>query len=254
MLLYPDCNASPIGCLPGMIEPDEEVDDEEQPDEEVVNTPSINIPQCRAPEIIPGEILPSSMQKAPNYVVVTGQDDTKRGVDLCYSLDVLPTLYYVWQPQIVGYRENCAIDVGPWWQNRIDRGDASLADACPAGNYSNRPIIQCVETIYTLPESIVSAMGRATLSQESRSWILTDLAKSYPGAQVYHPDWSFLSSDGIGSSHWEYCEEKIQVRDPGSYDMQVCFETSGTSVSEPRSGCLTTGSFKAFLIQTTIIW
>ncbi|MCD4751660.1 MAG: hypothetical protein K8R40_01180 [Anaerolineaceae bacterium] len=250
MLLYLDCNSSPIGCLPGMIELEEESDEESE-----ISEPALpNFPQCRVPEVFPGDILPSSKQMAPNYVLVTGQDDTKRGVDLCFTLDIMPTLYHVWQPEVVGHEESCAVEISTWWQNQINNGDATLSEVCPQEHYSNQPIIECVEYVYSLPESILFASGKATLSQDSRSWILDDLALSYPGAHLIQPEWSFLNPPALGSSHWEVCEEEIQVRDPGMYDLQVCFDTSGTAVSEPRSGCWTTGDFKAYLIQTTIIW
>ena len=247
MFLFDDCAASPIGCLPGMVELEEE-------EPVTVETPLPTLPQCRAPQVVPGDILPSSTKMAPNYVLVTGQDDTKRGVDLCFFLDVLPTLYHIWQLEVVGYEDSCNIDIGPWWQNRINRGDATLSEACPPEHYSNQPVTQCVEYVYSLPEAILFASGKATLSQNSRSWILDELSIFYPGAHLIQPDWSFLNHPSLGSSHWEVCEEEIQVRDPGIYDLQVCFETSGTAVSDPRSGCWTTGDFKAYLIQTTIIW
>jgi hypothetical protein len=105
---------------------------------------------------------------------------------------------------------------------------------------------------------MASARVSVNLTQDSRAWILTDLAQAYPGAHLLHPDFAFLFSGpglllGDQSVSWTTTIPNIQTADPGNYSTTVTVRTTGTAVSAPRQAQIGIGQFPVELVEVTLI-
>lgn len=225
-LLYtPDmCAASPAGCpllpTPPPTEP---------PPPEL----------CHAPVISVGAITTSGEKTAPEYPLVIGQDPDKRGVDVTFSASVAPTIYTYWTPV-------------PKWKCEAG-ATASGAYNCTTSDGSQghreQDGWQCIQQTESYNECVDFAAASITLSQSSRDWILNELSIRYPGAYVHHPSFSV---SGSGCS-WSGSSAKLQVEDPGYWNMILRGNTSGTPVSAPRNFSEVVGTFEVWLKEIAII-
>jgi hypothetical protein len=125
-------------------------------------------------------------------------------------------------------------------------------------NWDSDSDTECIEHIEVFPDYLDYASLRISLSSESRSWILTDLAQAYPGARLKRPDWQFTfqgpgSLGGGDTVTWAQLIPGIQLADPGVYGMHVTGRTTGTLVSAPRSFDLTLDQFRVDLLRVTLI-
>jgi len=107
------------------------------------------------------------------------------------------------------------------------------------------------------PDFIGSVNVSVTLTQESRNWILSDLAQVYPGAYLHRPGFSFSFVEpgniaGNQTVSWERVIEAIQVEDPGYYTVSVNGVTQGTPVSDPRYFGGGLGQFAVSLLRVTL--
>jgi hypothetical protein len=169
MLLYTpgSCALSPAGCtaeqLALLLTPPPEAPTPPPPGA----TPPPPI-QCPEPRVIPGAITFSGSKTAPNYPLVIGQDPTQRGVDLQFSASVAPTVYITY-------------DLEPEYAC-VDSPGAPGGDGCGRDEEAQQVGWFCREVRQEFPECVASARGAASLSQESRNWILHELSNRYPGA------------------------------------------------------------------------
>lgn len=217
MLLYtPDlCGSSPVGCTPEQLALLASL----IPDDDIID-PTLTPPpaaQCPAPQVISGRISFNAEKIAPNYPLVVGQDPDERGADVRFSASVAPTIYITYEP-VDDY--GCVSSPG-----------APGGDGCGVGEELVVTGYSCVEQRITYNECIAFARGTASLSKDSRDWILNELSIRYPGAYLRNPDFSFRSG---GACEWERTEEGVQFADPGTWDLSVNGRTSGTPVSAPR--------------------
>jgi hypothetical protein len=186
-----------------------------------------------------GAITTSGEKTAPGYPLVVGQDPDKRGVDVTFSASVAPTIYTYWTPV-------------PKWTCEAGPTPGGVYN-CTANNgsqgHEEQDGWQCVQQTETYNECIDFAAASITLSQSSRDWILNELSIRYPGAYVHHPSFSI---SGSGCS-WSGSSAKLQVEDPGYWNMILRGRTSGTPVSAPRNFSEVVGTFGAWLKETAII-
>ena len=114
---------------------------------------SVESPQnekCRDDSVALGEITATAAKTAPAFPLVTGQDDTKRGVDLACNVSVADTIVTSWSHNSKG---------------------------------------KCVRHTEHYPEGLNWTKLSANLSPASREWILDgDLQIHYPGAYLHNPD------------------------------------------------------------------
>jgi hypothetical protein len=242
LLLYTNgnCDAVPGGCPPGMVLP----------------TPIPPSSACPAPFIQTGLIQVTGGSGeggkiAPPNPVVIGQDPERRGVDVKVNALIPPVSYHTFET-IRHDNLVCAWD------------STGLGSGCPGHPKDPRwktvvdTWYECIEHIQVFPDYLASAQVSINLTQESRAWILTDLAQAYPGAHLLHPDFSF-SFAGPGSLlgdkgvSWTTTIPSIQTVDPGNYTTTVTVRTTGTPVSAPRQARVDIGQFTVELVQVTLI-
>lgn len=235
-LLYQNCAASPVGCPPELAELMKKL--------AATNQPKVPNTQCQEARVEKGQISAKGLKTAPNYVLVTGQDPEKRGVDLRFELTISPTIYhyYLWEEVEDGQICNTGAPI----------------ESCPADQIITQTHLECVEHKIAFCEPASNVRASASLAQSSRDWIRNDLAKVYYGADLIHPDWTWTEGgsggcDGGKTYRWQLSIPGVQVRDPGFYSLTVAGATDGTPVSEPRSFRITNGQFDAYLMETTII-
>ena len=196
-------------------------------------------PQCHAPVVKVGKISAGAAKISPMYPLVVGQDETKRGADVTFSVSVEPTSYTTWTavPQYTTTHE-CNQKTGKCSNTKVFTG------------------WKCVSNVTWYRESVTSAHASASLTQESRNWIESgDLQIHYPGAYLHNPDFNLGGGGGGGFSGNTYnwaLAGNIQVADPGEFELSISGHTSGTPVHAGR-GFSGGGSFMAYLRETVII-
>jgi hypothetical protein len=205
--------------------------------------------QCPAPYVQTGPISISGGSGnggkiAPPNPVVVGQDKDKRGVDVQVNVHVPPVIYHYFI-KVPRQEESCKRD------SSGNGGGCSEHPGDP--NYESVVDVwyECEEHTQTYLDRLASARVIINLTQESRQWILTELAQAYPGAHLIHPDFSF--SYGGGGASWSKVIPRIQTADPGNYTVNVSVRTTGTPVSAPRSASAGLGQFLVELVRVTLI-
>ncbi|MBL8080496.1 MAG: hypothetical protein JNM55_21170 [Anaerolineales bacterium] len=205
--------------------------------------------ECPAPYIQTGPISISGGSGdggkiAPPNPVVVGQDKDKRGVDVQVNVHVPPVIYHYFV-KIPHQEESCRRDPSGHGGGCSDHpGDP---------NYKSVVNVwyECEEHTRSYTDRIASVVITINLTQESRQWILTELAQAYPGAHLIHPDFSF--SYGGGGASWSKIIPGIQTADPGNYRVNVTARSTGTPVSAPRSASAGIGQFLVELVRVTLI-
>lgn len=230
-LLYTpsSCFAVPGGCpvdLAAILPP--EIDVEEPREFAEVS--------CPAPVVTPGVISRSGAKSGPNYPIVVGQDPDKTGVNVSFSASVAPTIYTFWtmEPEM-----ECVN--GPDSRGRYD---------CRRGTGHEEQVgWTCEMHTQSYPECISLASGSLRLTQDSKNWILGTLSIRYPEAYIHHPTFTYPATGGCT---WSF-STNAQVEDPGTWDIFINGQTSGTPVSAPRPFGGPAGSFDVWLKETAII-
>ncbi|MCX6068898.1 MAG: hypothetical protein NT121_24645 [Chloroflexi bacterium] len=194
-------------------------------------------PQCHAPVVKVGRISASAAKVTPLYPLVVGQDESKRGADVTYSVSVEPTSYTTWTavPQYATTRE-CNQKTGKCSNKKVFIG------------------WKCVSNVTWYPESVSSAQASATLTQASRAWIESgDLQIHYPGAYLHHPDFGLGGGGGgfSGNTYQWALAGNLQVADPGEFSLSITGHTSGTPVHAGRSFS-GSGAFLTYLREVVI--
>ncbi len=238
MLLYtPDqCASVPGGCTPEQLALLETLLPELPTEEEIPPVPGA----CPGPSVTPGRIVKSAKLVAPDYPLVVGQDPDKRGADVMASAHVEPTIYtYYTSEPVTECREgasnngttNCTTEGGK-------PGHEKLVDW------------ECIQHQKIYPECISFASATLKLTAESQGWILNELSIRYAGAYLHNPRIAFGSSNGC---QWSETYPNVQIEDPGTWDIFINGQTSGTPVSAPRPFGGISGKFSAWLKETAII-
>jgi len=237
LLLYtPDmCNKIPGGCPEGAFLP------------ENITPPDGPCPSGKA---TPGKITATAGKTAPNNVLVVGQDPEKRGADLWWELRVAPTIYTYWKQELIV--ENVCVELT----------GTGLSDCTTSNNKKGliTPTVtgwKCEQYTQIFQEKLNWGLGIASLSQTSRDWILTTLSIRYPRAFLHNPYFSFAGAAGgflgDGSYRWRLTRDKVQLADPGYFNLMVNGSTSGTPVTAPRGFSLNAGQVPVWLKEVVII-
>ncbi len=147
---------------------------------------------------------------APPYPVVVGQDPERRGVDVCLRGQSYPVVRVTYN---VGWDEQA----GRW--------------------------VQVAHTeMLRDPIDLDSIRIRASLTDSSQRWIAETLARIYPGLAVQQAQWQIAPHEGwqvVGHAHadgrylFQGCNEGMPLADPGWYDLEARYSTTGTPWSPP---------------------
>ena len=212
--------------------------------------------------ITPGIISLVATKNAPTNPVVVSQDPNRGGVDLTWTLNILPTIYTygVWEVINKSSDAQCIKTNGECQINQSGHkccygGCAPFNDNSGNGKCTGGPVYDCVDHTITYREDIATLTPQAILTTASRSWILHDLARAYPGSFLKHPDWGFRATepclwDGT-TCVWTHSEGHVQVADPGYYDLMITGTTLGTEITPTRSFTLTGGQFGVYLMENS---
>ena len=203
-------------------------------------------PACPEGRVTQGVITRSGVLVAPNFPLVVGQDPDKRGVDLSFNASVAPTIwtYYEEVPVLDTVCKN--LNGRP-----LTDSDCTRPNGLPG--FKKEEVVDwvCEERTTVYPETIPVAYASATLSSDSRSWILDTLSIRYPGAYIHNGSFRYPSS--AGGSSWNFERQDVQVQDPGTWILNISGRTSGTPVTASRNFGGEAGSFNAYLKETAII-
>jgi hypothetical protein len=241
LLLYTagNCAAVPGGCPSRAVTP-------------TPTPPSI----CSAPFIqtSPIQVTGGSSEGgkiAPPNPVVIGQDPERRGVDVKVNVLIPPVVYHFSE----SIRHDDQICV--WDSTGLGSG-CSKHSGDSHWTTAVHTWYECVEHTQVFPDHLNSAQVSICLTAASRNWILTDLAQAYPGAHLFHPDFSY-SYPGPGtllsdqSVSWTITIPRVQTADPGDFVTSVLVRTTGTTVSAPRQVQIGLGQFTVDLVRVTLI-
>jgi hypothetical protein len=115
---------------------------------------------------------------------------------------------------------------------------------------------ECIEYTRDYTDYISAVTINLSLTEASRSWILTSLEQAYPGAHLKHPSFTFrypgpgtLSGNGIS---WTQIISAIPIEDPGFWAVTVQVLTTGTPVSGARFVAIPLGQFLDELVRVTL--
>ena len=194
-------------------------------------------PPCPDPIVKLGTITASASKGAPPYPLVVGQDPNKRGVDVAFSASVAPTIYTYYTQEPI---EDCV-------PGTTTSGQYNCTKKGVRG-HREQTGYQCVSHTQSYSECIATASASISLSSESRSWILNELSIRYPEAYLHQPHFSF----GGSGCAWSGSKDKVQVADPGNWNMLMSGRTSGTPISGPRSFSRNS-TFEVWLKEVVIV-
>ena len=249
-----DCTTIPGDCPPEIIDP--------------IEPPPPPTSACPQPSIISDPVNASGEKVAPLNPIVIGQDPEKRGVDLNIQVTIPPVIF-TWYETVTTY--TCRYEAGgegegcPGPGNRYQQvigedGSPTTWDSSMEDNSDWQVItnVACIRHVEVFSDYLAYAYLRVNLAPESRHWILTHLAKAYPGARLKRPDWQFTfqgpgNPDGSGAVSWSQLIPNIQFSDPGHYTMRMVGRTTGTPISAPRFFDLPLNQFSVDMLRVTLI-
>lgn len=181
---------------------------------------------------------------APNNPIVVGQDTQERhGADVQVSITIPPVIF-TWYEPIYEKRDVCR---KPWKGEtpNCNQGSGTGPDDGVADKV--QVFKECKQHIEQLPDAVASLQATASLSAESKAWIVSTLGQTHYGAYIHQE--SFTLIPGIGS--WsgscdggETCIAvgnalKVPFADPGTFDLKLRGKTQGSSfmgmpITQPR--------------------
>ena len=211
---------------------------------------------CGGVWVIPGQVVATGAKTAPNNAVVVGQDPDSTGVNVEWRIRIEPTIVKYEQWQLIGHRHVACVE-----GDLDENGNGNIYDPedefCPHGWHSViEHIWGCVENQQVYREGVGSLDATISLTPESRSWILTDLAAAYPSASLLKPDWTYSQYPDCtwidDVCYWNFTAN-IPVEDPGKYDIKVSGVTTGTMPYAPRSFEIDVGEFDVWMIENTAL-
>jgi hypothetical protein len=273
---YSECDSEPLTCTAAHIWsiPPPPCDDgpcDDGGDGEPTPTPyPPPSAHCPTPSIVQEEIRVTGELVDPPYPVVIGQDLDKRGADIRWRVEIPPVIHTWYEEKVIDAERVCHYVgegngsgcPGPGSQyDRVIGSEVGWKDWMASSDAwdveGDLPKIECIEHVDIYTEQLTWVQPTASLSPESRNWILTDLAARYPGARVYQPEWSwFPPLLGMVLADrtyiWEWTEQQVQFRDPGEYGMAVKGGTTGTLVTAPRVFDMDAGWFTVWLYEATL--
>lgn len=252
------CDAIPGGCPPGF---------------SITPTPggTPTLPPnvvCPDPSIGFENVYASGEKVAPPKPVVVGQDPERRGADVELKVSIPPVIFTWYEARTINICDYASDGDGSGcpgpgndYDKVIDSDGGEITWGYYMENNSNWDAYEetnCIRHVQVFPDYLNYASLSLNLSDESRHWILTDLAQAYPGAELKHPDWEFTFQEPgglIGGNivYWTQLIPNILFADPGTYQMEVNGYTTGTLVSAPRPFTLPLSEFPVDMLRVTLI-
>jgi hypothetical protein len=237
LLLYTpgDCSRIPGGC----------------PQNARVPSPPSLPPSCSTTSVKSGAITVAAKKLAPLNPLVVGQDTARRGVDVTWEVTVEPTIY-TFGISVPVTTNTCV----PWSSGAGVPNCKTSSGKIGVLHASTTNV--CQQRTQIFPEALKWATPSASLSQKSRDWIFNTLSLLYPEPYLHHPNFSFAGNPAAGSFQgntfvWDFTQTRIQVADPGHFDLGVAGATTGTPVSSWRGFSKTGGQFPVYLEEAVII-
>ncbi|MGD0879163.1 MAG: hypothetical protein ABSA01_13595 [Anaerolineales bacterium] len=237
LLLYTpgDCSRIPGGC----------------PQNARVPSPPSLPPSCSTTSLKSGAITVAAKKLAPLNPLVVGQDTARRGVDVTWEVTVEPTIY-TFGISVPVTTNTCV----PWSSGAGVPNCKTSSGKIGVLHASTTNV--CQQRTQIFPEALKWATPSASLSQKSRDWIFNTLSLLYPEPYLHHPNFSFAGNPAAGSFQgntfvWDFTQTRIQVADPGHFDLGVAGATTGTPVSSWRGFSKTGGQFPVYLEEAVII-
>jgi len=183
-------------------------------------TPTPTPPPCGGSWV---ELVPpgGDFRVIPPWPIVTGQDPERRGVDVEVAAWGGKVRLHWRRPEWVCDDEECH------WE--------------------------CTDGIETHEDPLAEVRLSYRLSEESQRWIRESLARRYPGAGVKgrYPVVVLLYK-GTGMMSYRGAARRLNVADPGLYELEITLRTTGTPVSRPQVRHLK-GLFKVWLLDSTLV-
>ena len=166
------------------------------------------------------------IETQPPFPVVVGQDSTQRGVDVLGRATLYPCTV-IWHHVLHEYYTYCP-----------------TKDNCEVIETTRE-----WDTTELEPDALAAASIDSALTPKSATYIMTEMARIYPGSKIYqgqvrvYPStslkgipggWARVTENVIGiPSHWAFLAERVPYADPGDWDFQVALTTTGTPHCAP---------------------
>ena len=214
----------------------------------------------------PGDIVLTATKNSPTNVVVVSQDPNHSGVSLTWKLTIYPDVYTygIWTAMPFPDPGNCIHENATCTSSgqaccpgyKCVKGSGSHPSSTCQRDPTQFPPYECVDHYEIWDENVSTLTAVASLTTGSRSWILNDLNRVYPGASLKHPDWSFkvnekcVWNDDI--CNLTHNEGSVQVVDPGHYDLMITGKTVGSYITPARDFTLTSGQFGVNLVESSL--
>ena len=197
---------------------------------------------CPAPTTSQAAPILTIEKIAPDHPLVVGQDPAKRGADIQATVSI-PPVVFTWyepvqdpptcEPASAGGGAGCP---GPGEQYR------NTWEPAMEGNPAYQVVagaIHCKKHVDLLPEKVTDLQATASLSSQSQSWILNDLAGKYYEAYIHHPLFNLVPGlagvkggcDGNRTCSAQALAANVPFADPGTFDLQLVVHTGGTVFS-----------------------
>jgi hypothetical protein len=188
----------------------------------------------------------ASIQKiAPNNPLVVGQDtQERRGADVQVLITVPPVIF-TWYEPIYEERVICR-DASAEETPNCRKGSESIADDGVSGK--ERVFKECRQHIEHLPDAVASVQATASLSADSKAWIISKLGQTHYGAYIHQESFTLipgLTSWSGGCNGGGICTAmgtalQVPFADPGTFDLKLRATTRGTSfmgmsITQPRT-------------------
>jgi len=231
-----NCDKSPIGCQESTLA------------DNIADPGTYNSPSCPASTIVPGVPYLSIEKTGPASPLVVGQDPDKRGADVSFSVTVPPTVYTYYIPiPIYGEVEVCT-------------NNCSGTGTPEYGTATVLIRIDCEKHVEVYAEPIVATSASANLTQDSINWIRGNLSQYYYGATTQQTSFNLVPGltsasafcDGGNTCHANALIERIQFKDPGTFNLSLTATTAGTPVTTGRT-LRTAGSLQVSFISVRLI-
>lgn len=182
---------------------------------------------------------------APNNPLVVGQDtQERRGADVQVSVTIPPVIF-TWYEAIYEERDVCrspgAGEIPNCKQGSGTGPDDGVSD-------TEQVFKECRQHIEHLPDAVASLQVTASLSADSKAWIVSKLGQTHYGAFVHQESFTLIPGigtwsggcDGGGTCTAVGNALRIPFADPGTFDLKLRGTTRGTNfmgmpITQPRN-------------------
>ena len=182
---------------------------------------------------------------APSNPLVVGQDtQDRRGADVQISITVPPVIFTWYEPIYEDHdvcRDPRTGETANCKQSASSMSDDGVSD-------TESVFKECRQHIEHLPDPIATVQAIASLSADSKAWIISKLGQTHYGAYVHQDSFGLIPGIGLWSGGCDgggTCTAtgnalKIPFVDPGTFDLKLRATTRGASfmgipITKPRN-------------------